>query len=110
MMNVFRVGALPRRSRAILATTHRWIQLTLLLPAIAMASGGGGESMILVVDSRRFSGLKALWANLYNESHLSIALLTILIIPALGLLMGKITDLVLAAIGINLKSRVLAED
>jgi hypothetical protein len=109
MMNVFRV-ALSRRGRAALAPALRWIQWALLLPAIAMASGGGGDSMVLVVDPRQFSGLRALWANLYNESHLSIALLTILIIPALGLLMGKITDLVLAAIGINLKSRVLAED
>jgi len=85
------------------------IRLLLLVPALAIARGGG-DSMVLVADPRQFTGFRALWANLYNESHLAIALLTILIIPTLGLLMGKITDLVLAAIGINLKSRVLAED
>jgi hypothetical protein len=82
---------------------------TFLVPAVA-AAAGGGDSMVLVADSRQFSGLRALWANLYNDSHLLIAILTILIIPSLGLLMGKMTDVVLAAIGINLKSRVLAED
>ena len=87
------------------------IWLALVAPAFALASGGGGgEAMILVVDSRRFSGAKALWANIYNESHLWLALLTILSIPTLGLLMGKITDMFLVAIGINLKSRVMAED
>jgi hypothetical protein len=97
----------------------RWLEVRVILrriwwalavPALAMASGGGGESVVLVVDARRFSGWKALWANIYNESHLGLALLTILIIPALGLLMGKIADTFLSALGINLKSRVLAED
>jgi hypothetical protein len=82
---------------------------TFFVPAVA-AAAGAGDSMVLVADSRQFAGLRALWANLYNESHLAIALLTIFIIPTLGLLMGKITDLGLAAMGINLKSRVLAED
>jgi len=88
----------------------KWIAWALLAPALAQASGGGGEAVVLVVDTRRFSDLRALWGSLYNESHLWLALLTILIIPALGLLMGKITDLFLSAMGVNLKSRVLAED
>ena len=73
-----------------------------------MASGGG-EAIVMVADSRRFSGWQAWWANLYNESHLSLALLTVIILPVLGLLMGLLTDVILSRIGINLKSRVLAE-
>ena len=92
----------------MLKTCARWrtrgLALLVLLPATA-----AGEPMVLVADSRRFSGLMAWWTNLYNESHLWLALLTIVTIPALGLLMGKLTDLVLSRIGINLKSRVLAE-
>ena len=83
--------------------------LLLLAPSTAMA-GEGGEMMVLVADSRRFSGWQALWTNLYNDSHLIFAMLTILIIPSLALLMGRLTDMILARIGINLKSRVLAED
>jgi hypothetical protein len=83
--------------------------LLMLAPSTAM-TGEGGEMMVLVADSRRFSGWQALWTNLYNDSHLIFAMLTILIIPALALLMGRLTDMILARIGINLKSRVLAED
>ena len=91
-----------------MAGTRVIVALT-LLAARAMGAGGGGDRIVLVADSRRFSGLEAWWANLYNESHLYFALLTIAIIPGLGLLMAKATDLVMTRIGINLKSRVLTE-
>lgn len=82
--------------------------LTVLAPGSVSGAPRAGM-MVLVADSRRFSGWEAWWANLYNESHLWFAVLTIAIIPALGLLMGKATDLVMSRIGINLKSRVLTE-
>lgn len=75
----------------------------------ALAAGGGGESIVIVADSRRFSGLLAWWANLYNDSHLAFAIVTILLIPSLGTVLGILTDFLMARIGINLKSRVLAE-
>jgi hypothetical protein len=53
--------------------------------------------------------LVAWTANLYNESHGAFALLTILTIPILGLLLGTMTGLLMRCLGINLKSRVLAE-
>jgi hypothetical protein len=80
-----------------------------LAPVLARAAGGGGAAIVLVADSRRFTGWKAWWTNLYNESHLYFALLTILIIPVLGLALGAVTGRVMARLGINLKSRVLAE-
>ena len=95
--------------RRISAGLTRLALLAILVPAAALA-GEGGEMMVLVADSRRFAGWQAFWTNLYNESHLYFALLTILIIPVLALTMGKLTDLILSRIGINLKSRVLAED
>jgi hypothetical protein len=64
---------------------------------------------VLVIDSRRFSGWEGWWANIYNESHMGFALLTVAVVAGLGLAMGKLTDLVMARTGINLKSRVLAE-
>ncbi len=73
------------------------------------AAEGGGEHIVLVADSRRFPAWIAWWMNLYNESHLLFALTTIITIPLLALLTGRLTELVLLRLGINLKSRVLAE-
>jgi hypothetical protein len=94
----------------------RKLRSVLLAAGFAIMTAGntlGAEPavarMVLVADSRRFSGWEAWWANVYNEGHLEFAVLTIAIIPALGLIMGKATDLVMARIGINLKSRVLRE-
>lgn len=80
-----------------------------LLPGKVMAAGGGGELIVIVADTRRFTGWKAWWTNLYNESHLAFALVTIILIPIIGVIMGVIADFVMARIGIDLKSRELAE-
>jgi len=86
-----------------------WMRPAAVLLAGLPAHAEGGRLIVLVADSRRYSGLKAWWANVYNESHFGFALATIVVIPLLGLLMGKLTGLVLSRMGINLKSRVLAE-
>jgi hypothetical protein len=81
-----------------------------LIPAQLLAvGGGGGGRMVIVADSRGLSGWQAWWTNLYNESHLAFALLTIVIIPTLGLVLGKLSGWLLARTGINLKTRELAE-
>jgi hypothetical protein len=80
-----------------------------LVPVLARAAGEGGEALVLVADSRVCSGWNAWTANLYNDSHVGFALLTIVIIPALGLLVGALAGCFMARLGINLKSRVLAE-
>lgn len=88
----------------------RWACAALALLAVpAEAAEHGGQPIVLVADSRVFSGLMAWWANVYNDSHWSFTLLTIAIIPVLGLLMGRVTSFVLSRMGVNLKSRVLAE-
>ncbi len=81
----------------------------LLLTVPAKAAEGGGQPIVLVADSRLFSGALAWWANVYNESRWEFTLLTIVVIPLLGLLMGKASAIVLSGMGVNLKSRVLAE-
>jgi hypothetical protein len=45
----------------------------------------------------------------YNDSHFYFTLVTIVTVPVLGLLMGRLTSFVLSRMGVNLKSRVLAE-
>lgn len=82
---------------------------TLLVPVQLFAVGEKADAIVIVADSRKFSGLRGWWANLYNESHLLFALLTIVILPLTGLLLGKLTGALMTRLGINLKSRELAE-
>lgn len=88
-------------------TRARIALLALLFTASAAAKEA--DRVVLVADSRRFTGWEAWWANLYDDSRFYFALLTILIIPGLGLLLAKLTDLLLARLGINLRSRVVSE-
>ena len=86
------------------------ILTTLWLTAqTALAAGGGGEPIVMVADSRKLTGIMAWWANLYNESHLYFTLLTIILIPLIGVIFGVIADIVMHFVGIDLKSRDLAE-
>ncbi len=69
-----------------------------LFPArLPAATGGAG------------CGWRAWWVNLHHRSPLTVAFLTVLILPSLGLAVGTITELGLKRIGINLKSRVPTE-
>jgi small neutral amino acid transporter SnatA (MarC family) len=88
------------------ACTRAALCLAAALPALAAPSG---ERTVLVADSRRYTGVLGWWTNLYNESHVLLAVATVVIIPTLGYIMGKLTEFLLSRLGINLKSRVLAE-
>lgn len=84
--------------------------LVLFAPSWALAAGGGGGApVVIVADTRKLSGIMAWWANMYNESHLEFMLLTIIIIPVTGVIFGVLADIVMNWIGIDLKSRELAE-
>jgi hypothetical protein len=91
--------------------TRLWIALTMLLVTgqVALAAGGGGEPIVLVADSRKLTGIMAWWANLYNESHFYFTLLTIVVIPVVGVIFGILADIVMHFVGIDLSSRDLAE-
>ena len=80
--------------------------LCLTLPGYALAAGGGKiENVVIVADTRKFTGWEAWWTNLYNESHLYFALLTMALIPVIGVLFGVLADFIMGFIGIDLKSR-----
>jgi len=64
---------------------------------------------VLVADSRNLTGMMAWWANLFNESHFYFALLTVIVIPLAGIILGTIADMLMGRIGIDLKSRALRE-
>ncbi|WP_408639838.1 DVU0150 family protein [Desulfobulbus oligotrophicus] len=84
--------------------------LILFAPGLSLAAGGGGAPMVIVADTRKLDGILAWWGNMYNESHLQFAILTIIIIPVTGVLFGIVADIVMGWIGIDLKTRELAED
>jgi hypothetical protein len=79
------------------------------LAAPLVSAAETAQMIVIVADSRKFHGLRAWWANLYNDSHLHFALLTIILIPTAGVILGSLADLVMSRIGINLRSRALRE-
>ncbi len=83
--------------------------MLLALPSYALAAGGGGAPIVIVADTRKLDGVLAWWANLYNESHLQFTVLTIILIPTVGVMFGVVADIIMNWIGIDLKSRDLAE-
>jgi hypothetical protein len=74
-----------------------------------LAAGGGGAPIVMVADSRKLTGIMAWWANLYNESHFYFTLLTVILIPVIGVIFGVLADIVMHFVGIDLSSRDLAE-
>ena len=85
------------------------VLVSLWLPGMAIAAGPAAAPLVMVADTRKFTGWEAWWTNLYNESHLYFALLTVVLIPVIGLIFGLLADLVMRTIGIDLAHRDLAE-
>jgi hypothetical protein len=85
------------------------LMAVLLMPGLALASGEKVANLVVVADTRKVGSWMAWWTNLYNESHLAFALLTVIIIPIVGLIFGVLADLIMGHIGLDLKSRELAE-
>ncbi|MBP8645047.1 MAG: hypothetical protein KBH99_02865 [Syntrophobacteraceae bacterium] len=83
--------------------------VSVLFPGLAVAAAGPAAPLVIVADTRKLSGIMAWWANLYNESHLYFTILTVILIPLIGVIFGVVADLIMTHIGIDLKSRDLAE-
>lgn len=83
--------------------------LLLLLVAPLLSAAETVQTMVIVADSRKLQGVRLWWANLYNDNHLHFALMTVILIPLAGAFLGILADLVMARIGIDLKSRALRE-
>lgn len=84
--------------------------ISLFLPCLAFAAGGGPVApMVIVADTRQLDGIMKLWASMYNESHIQFTILTVVIIPVIGVIFGLLADIVMKRIGIDLGSRDLAE-
>ena len=95
---------MPNFIRKLLCFPLVFVPLRLFAAAAQKA-----DAVVIVADSRHLTGLRAWWANLYNESHLYFSLLTVLVIPLAGIILGVAADRLMARIGIDLKSRNLRE-
>lgn len=95
-----------RKWKALLAGLTTFL---LLAPAMAFAGGGGGAPIVMVADTRKLTGIMAWWANLYNESHLYFTIMTVILIPLIGVIFGVLADICMHFIGLDLKHRELAE-
>jgi ABC-type uncharacterized transport system fused permease/ATPase subunit len=88
---------------------RRMSLLTILLLPVSLLAAEPTDTVVIVADSRKFTGWQAWWANLYNDSHFWFALITIVILPVTALLLGRLTGWLMARLSINLRSRELAE-
>ncbi len=90
--------------------SFRWKRpLLVLLAAPLLSAAESAQAIVIVADSRKFHGLRLWWANLYNDSHIHFALMTVLLVPLAGVILGSLADIVMSRLGINLKSRALRE-
>lgn len=78
------------------------------MPSLAFAAKKAAD-VVIVADTRKLDGILYWWAEMYNESHLFFAILTMVIIPVLGSILGWLADIVMTHIGIDLTHRDLAE-
>ncbi|MFA4915311.1 MAG: DVU0150 family protein [Syntrophales bacterium] len=85
------------------------VMVLLLMPNIVIASGEKAAAIVIVADTRKLTGWEGWFANLYNESHLYFALLTVVTIPIVGVVLGLLADMVMSHVGIDLSSRELSE-
>ncbi len=94
----------------VLATTFGVVlAVSAFLPALAQGAGAPAAPLVIVADTRKLTGWEAWFANLYNESHLYFTIFTVVAIPVIGLILGLLADFIMSRIGLDLKSRELAE-
>jgi hypothetical protein len=89
--------------------THHYLILLVLttlflLPGLAQASGDSASPLVFVADSRNLSGWEAWFANLYNESRALFTLLSVVMIPVVGLIFGLIAEFIMARSGLDLET------
>ncbi|MBF0376345.1 MAG: hypothetical protein HQK72_02575 [Desulfamplus sp.] len=85
------------------------IMVCVLMPQTVLAAGEKAAMIVIVADTRGLTGVLHAWGTLYNESHIYFSLLTIVLIPVIGLIFGTVADIVMKGIGIDLEHRELAE-
>jgi hypothetical protein len=98
------------RRNAIGPRSRAWAGLGTILVSLLLAAGpalaaGGGKpatKLVNVADTRAMSGLSRWIADIYNGSLWIYALLVVGSMVFMGLVLGMLSDRVIARLGINL--------
>ena len=78
--------------------------LMLWFPVLVFA-GEKAQPLNFIADTNGLSGIELWYANLYNSNKFYCALVTILVIPVVGFILGSIADFLISKTGLDLKSR-----
>lgn len=76
----------------------------ILFPANLLASEKA-QPLSFIANTKGLSGFMLWYATLYNSNKLYCALVTVIILPVIGLILAKIADILIGKIGLDLKSR-----
>ncbi len=80
------------------------VYLLLWSPGFLFA-GEKAQPLNFIADTTGLSGIELWYANLYNSNKFYCALVTIIIIPVVGFILGSIADFLISKTGLDLKSR-----
>ncbi len=95
-----RRGNRTTRVRAGIAALAAWALAT---PTLAAGGGKSATKLVNVADTRKLEpGLSSSIAGVYNESYWLFALFTVVMMVAMGVLLGLLADKVVGLLGINL--------
>jgi hypothetical protein len=76
----------------------------ILFPACLPASEKA-QPLSFVANTKGLSGFMLWYASLYNSNKLYCALVTVIILPVVGLILATLADIIIGKIGLDLKSK-----
>ncbi|MFU2209521.1 DVU0150 family protein [Solidesulfovibrio sp. C21] len=83
----------------------------LLIPALALAAGGGASELVVVADTRVIaSDIMKYFADLYNFNPVLFAVWAVVLTAGYGCFLGVLMDFIMSRTGLDLKSRKIIEN
>jgi len=83
----------------------------LLIPALALAAGGGASELVVVADTRVItSEVLKYFADLYNFNPVLFAVWAVVLTAGYGCFLGVLMDFIMSRTGLDLKSRKIIEN
>jgi hypothetical protein len=79
------------------------------LPSWVLASGEKAESLVVVADTRRVTGVMKYFSDLYNTNIWMYAVWAVVLTVALGCTLGFLMDFIMERTGLDLRSRKIVE-
>ncbi len=72
---------------------------------VSLFAAEKAQPLNFIANTKGLSGIELWYANLYNSNRFYCALVTIIVIPVVGFILGTIADFLISKIGLDLKSR-----